>query len=363
MSCFNIINFLAITAACAAALSCSKTIDLMDNNASSALNKRKVEFDITVTRDGKHLPTEPLHTRSGMVDAVDLYATMDKSLPFGFIAVDQEKDELLIDNVSIYNSGKGYSGYFSSQLWEKPREVAFSAYYPHVGSVHYGDSYDSYSIPFTETETEAGPLVSKTVQQAIDQLNMIPLEFQHITNDIGFKICDVTPSEDLQGLMHLRKLTATYVASAGIYLNDLVLGRGYWHKQGYYRQEVVFEGDAPVGVGSENEKFVGSDALVDTMAESHRYYAIPDEIKVGKQCVEVLFDVEGFEHNGFYYGALKNQKVKYMLYGLLPDNVFAYGKQYTFHLGLDLSRIYHEITFAPSVGEWETKIYENNDDF
>ena len=52
-----------------------------------------------------------------------------------------------------------------------------------------------------------------------------------------------------------------------------------------------------------------------------------------------------------------------MLYGLLPDNVFVYGKQYTFHLRLDLSRIYHEITFAPSVGEWETKIYENNDDF
>ncbi len=42
---------------------------------------------------------------------------------------------------------------------------------------------------------------------------------------------------------------------------------------------------------------------------------------------------------------------------------FGEGKQYTFHIGLDLSSVYHQITFAPSVSEWETKIYENNEDF
>ena len=31
--------------------------------------------------------------------------------------------------------------------------------------------------------------------------------------------------------------------------------------------------------------------------------------------------------------------------------------------GLDLSSIYREITFAPAVADWETTIYENNDDF
>ncbi len=52
-----------------------------------------------------------------------------------------------------------------------------------------------------------------------------------------------------------------------------------------------------------------------------------------------------------------------MLYGLLPNNEFIYGRQYTFHIGLDLSSVYHTITFAPSVSDWETKIYENNDTF
>ena len=57
------------------------------------------------------------------------------------------------------------------------------------------------------------------------------------------------------------------------------------------------------------------------------------------------------------------QEAKYMLYGLLPDNRFAYGKQYTFHIGLDLSSVFLQITFTPSIGDWETKIYEHNDDF
>lgn len=99
------------------------------------------------------------------------------------------------------------------------------------------------------------------------------------------------------------------------------------------------------------------------MANSHRYYSIPDEIKYGKQFVEVVYDVEGFTHSGVYYEPLHEQVARYMLYGLLPDNEFVYGRQYTFHIGIDLSSVYSTITFAPSVSDWETKIYENNDDF
>ena len=73
--------------------------------------------------------------------------------------------------------------------------------------------------------------------------------------------------------------------------------------------------------------------------------------------------MDGFDLAGVHYPPLKEQQLNYMLYGLLPDNVFVYGKQYTFHIGLDLSSVYHEITFAPSVAGWETKIYENNDTF
>lgn len=333
-----------------------------------APSRQKINFDVLVTRDGKVVTKagSGVMTKGGGsgYDEGEQAATLDPAIPFGLIGIDPEHHELVIDNAKVYQDASGrFSGDFDNYLWSSASKINFSAYYPHVGYVDYGEDLRQYAIPYTVTETGAGPLVSKTVEKAINQLNMVPLVFQHITNDIGFKICDATPKSELQGLIHLRRLTATNVASAGVFLNDMTSDSGTWQRQGYYRREVVFEGDAKVGVGSANEKFVGYDALVDRMMDSHRYYSIPDEIEVGKQCVEVVYDVEGFEYGGVSYSPLEGQVAKYMLYGLLPGNEFAYGKQYTFHIGLDLSSVYREITFAAAVSDWETKIYENNDDF
>ena len=341
---------------------CSLSDGLDVNNPTPS--RKNVNFDIMVTRDGQVISSERtgVMTKAG-VDSDNMIATMDTDIPFGLVGIDFATNQLILDNVAVGGNGAGYSTSFDGFLWSGVNTVSLSAYYPHVETVDYGDGFENYAIPYSVHETDAGPLVSKTVERAIDQLNMVPLVFQHITNDIGYKVCDITPDKNLQGLIHLRKLTATNVASAGVFLNDIVSGSGVWHKQGYYRKVVVFDGDALVGVGSENEKFVGYDSLVDHLADSHRYYSIPDYIEIGKQCVEVVFDVDGFTLNGFYYKPLKEQVRKFMLYGLLPDNVFVYGKQYTFHIGLDLSSVYTQITFAPSVGDWETSIYENNDDF
>ena len=352
----------------ALALACNKLDDLptMPGSTPAGPTQQKINFDVLVTRDGQVVRKSGMGvTKAGAdVSQGDQAATLDSDIPFGLIGIDPDHHELVIDNARVYQDASGRSsGNFDNFLWSEANRISFSAYYPHVGKVEYGQDLANYSIPFTVKETDAGPLVSKTAEKAINQMNMVPLVFQHITNDIGFKICDATPAPELQGLIHLRKLTATNVASAGVFINDMASSSGSWERQGYYRKVVVFEGDAKVGVGSENEKFVGYDALVDRMMESHRYYSIPDEIEIGKQCVEVVYDVEGFTLNNFYYKPLEGQVAKYMLYGLLPDNEFKNGKQYTFHIGLDLSSVYHEITFAPAVSDWETKIYENNDDF
>lgn len=354
---------LSISLSLALATACV-TDDLSDFEP---VKKQKINFDVMVTRDGKVVTqswTGAVTKADTGVSSSDTPVSLSPDLPFGLIAINPDTRELMVDNATVYADNNGsFSGMFDQYSWGNANRVDFSAYYPHVTSIGYGSNNTSYSIPYSTKETDAGPLVSQTVQRAINELNIVPIMFQHITNDIGYKICDATPMEELQGLIHLRKLTATNVASAGIYENDLMNNSGRWHSHAYYRKIVVFEGDAKVGVGSENEKFVGFDTLEDSMRKSHRYYSIPDDIEIGKQCVEVVYDVEGFTHNGFNYPPLKNQVAKYMLYGLLPNNEFVYGKQYTFHIGLDLSSVYHEITFAPAVGDWETKIYENNDDF
>lgn len=354
-----------IPLACAAitlmAASCVSILDT--NNGGDPSSQRQISFPVTVTREGQPIPDAAITKGGPGAETSNMIATMDQSIPFGVIGIDMESGSLLIDNESVYSSEGQYKGFFDAALWDIPATVSFSAYYPYVNNIAYSDDLESYSIPFTKAETEAGPLLSKTVQAAIDQLNMVPLEFQHITNDIGYKICDITVDPQLQGLIHLRKVVATRVASAGIFVNDLVAGEGFWHRRGYFRDVVIFEGDALVGVGMENEKFIGKTDLVERMVDSHRYYAIPDEIEMGKQCVEVTFDVDPFTIENFTYPALKDQHAHFMLYGILPDNVFVYGKQYTFHLGLDTGKLYQEITFDVAVSDWETKIYEDNDEF
>ena len=372
------IRFFFVLAVIVSISACTSKLDvpdLLENQAVDGISKsKKIEFPIEVTREGESIPSAAIagrrnnspktksETESG-VDASDNMATMNPEIPFGIIGIDMEVQTLLVDNKCVFGSGNGYSGLFDGGLWEIPNAITFSAYYPYVHDVTYENGYQSYSIPYSIEETEAGPLVSKTVERAVDQLNLVPLQFQHITNDLGFKICDVTEDPQLQGLIHLRKVTATNVASAGVFVNDITLNQGLWHRQGYYRNEVVFEGDAVVGVGMENEKFIGDAELVDHLVDSHRYYSIPDEILMGKQCVEVVYDVDSFTIGGYTYDPLPDQVARFMLYGVLPDNVFVYGKQYTFHLGLDTGKLYQQITFQASVSDWETKIYENNDDF
>lgn len=334
------------------------------------LKHARLFFDISVTRDGEAIPEGRIaprvipSTKGEMVDATDLLATMDIRKPFSLIGVEQQSGSILLNNVPVNSGTDGrYALDLEEGLLDIPSQILFSAYYPHVKDINYLQGNQAYSIPFAAAETEAGPLVSKTVERSIAQLNTLPLEFGHITNDIGFKICDVTPAKELQGHIHLRKLTAHNVASAGVFVNDIAHSRGNWDFQGYYRTVTVFEGDARVGVGSSQELFVGHNALVEHMAESSRFYAIPDDILMGRQYVEVEFDIEGFEHAGEYYGSLPGQVRKYLIYGLLPGNVMVPGKQYTFHIGLDLSSIYRQIDFNATVNDWETKIYENNEDF
>ena len=345
------------------AVSCAQVEET--SSPGSSPEQGKVDFDISVTRDGKQLNPNSIATRAAggdLIDAGVLATTMDISRPFSLIGIEKDSQSLLVDNTAVYSNSLGhYTLYLDNELLNLPSTVLFSAYYPHVKDLNY--SHQAYSIPFSTDDTEAGPLVSKTVERHIDQLNLLPLEFGHITNDIGFKICDVTPREELQGLIHLRKLTAYHVASAGVYVNDILLSRGNWNYQGYYRDVVVFEGDVPVGVGTAHEQFVGKNSLVDHMTESRRFYAIPDDIMMGRQYVEVEFDVDGFYIQDEYYEPLHNQVFKYLIYGLLPDNTMVPGKQYTFHIGLDLSSIYRDISFTATVSDWETKIYENNDDF
>ena len=337
-------------------------------------DKKDVSFDVVISKEGR------IGTRAegydNFVSENDQEAKLDPNKPFGLMGIDAKTNAVLINNERVFEKGGIRATTFNSKNWYSTENILLSAYYPYVDETEFLSGNRTYMIPYRQEDTQAGPLVSHPVERSTSYIDVIPLVFRHITNDIGFRICDITYDPALQGHIRIRKLSAHNVATEGYYIDSIGNNGGRW-VQRVIRDEVeVFKGNAPVGVGTENEMFVGIDNLVPDRKHSSRFYSVPDEIRMGKQYIEVVFDVDAFDYNGQHMHELKNQVQKFPIYGVLPGNSYICGKQYTFHLGLDLATLYQAIEFTATVADWENdytvdmnsvwgenKIYEDNDYF
>ena len=338
-------------------------------------DNKDVNFDVVISKDGR-IGTRADAGYDSYVTDDDQEARLDPSKPFGLMAIDPRSNAILINNERVFEHSGVRSATFNSKNWYSTESILVSAYYPYVDETHFLSGNRTYVIPYSQKDTQAGPLVSMPVERKTSYLDVIPLVFRHITNDIGFRICDITYDPNLQGHIRIRKLSAHNVATEGYYVDSLGREGGRWIQKVICDEVEVFRGNARVGVGTENELFVGYDNLVPDRKHSSRFYSVPDEIKMGKQYIEVVFDVDAFDYNGQHMKELKNQVQKFPIYGVLPGNSYICGKQYTFHLGLDLGTLYQPIEFTANVGEWqnnysvdlnsvwgENKIYEDNNFF
>ena len=340
------------------------------------LDKNKdVSFDITITRDGQ------VRTRSeggydNFATDQDLVAKLDPNKPFGLMGIDARTSAVLINNERVFETAGIRSATFNASNWYSVESILMSAYYPYVNETEFMSGNRTYIIPYSAEDTQAGPLVSQSVERRASYLDVIPLVFRHITNDMGFRVCDITFDPQLQGHIRLKNISAHNFATEGFYIDSIGNNGGRWVQKTVREDIPIFNGDARVGVGTDNELFVGHNHLVSDRSHSSRFYAVPEDIKMGKQYIEVVFDVDAFDYNGTHYKELKNQVQKFPLYGVLPGNSCICGKQYTFHMGLDLGLIYQPIEFSATVGEWENsynvdinsvwgeyKIYEDNEFF
>lgn len=359
-----------------AAFAISSCTDSSELASFSGFEKQKdVSFDIVITRDGK-VSSKADGGYDNIATQRDNEARLDPGKPFGLMGVDATTNRVIIDNQMVFETSGARTATFDSRNWYSTESILLSAYYPYVGETQFTPGNRAYVIPYSPEDTKAGPLVSTAMNRNLSYLDVIPLVFRHITNDIGFTICDITFDPALQGFIRLRKLSAHNFATEGCYVDSMGNNGGMWIQKTVCDEIIIFKGDARVGVGSQNERFVGQSDIVTNMKNSHRFYAVPEDIKMGKQYIEVVFDVDEFDYNGQHYKGLKNQVQKFPLYGVLPGNSCICGKQYTFHLGLDLGSLYQPIEFTASVADWnstygvdinsvwgENKIYEDNEFF
>ena len=312
-------------------------------------------FNITVAKNTK---TRTLTKASVAADSKTSYDTdkthgyIDSNIAFGLIGLSEESKEIVVDNLAVFErNGARTADLLTSDLSGGPMSV--SAFYPYVKEVSYHND-GSYVISFTPDDIEKGVLASDAVVMKCNQdFETVNLKFRHVTNSIGFKICDITEEQELSGLIHIRKVVLHGLAVEGLLICN---GDGFdWRPEGKRKGLVFFDGNSLVERGEENALYVGAGSLSADKKECRRMYLVPEVLKEGKHYVEVVYDVDEFEYDGMRYPASKSQKQSVTLAGVIPDDTFELGLQYTFVLGLNLSSVYRTIEFSASVDEWDGK--------
>ena len=284
--------------------------------------------------------------------AENTHAYLDSRIAFGLVGVDNEDMEVLVDNYPVHEKeGVRTANLVTSSLSSGSMKI--SAYYPQVSSVSYHKD-GSYAISFTPNDIKKGPLASNAVDMRCDQdFETVNLQFHHISNSVGFKVCDITDDEQLKGLMHVRKVVLHGMPAEGLFVVDGENSR--WVPNAKHQDIVFYEGDDLVKCGVENADYMAAGKLSTERADCNHVFVIPEELKDGKHFVEVVFDVDPFEYEGTKYRGAKGQTQIIQLSGVIPDDSMESGLQYTFVLGLNIYTVYRPIEFTASVDDWEVK--------
>jgi hypothetical protein len=310
-------------------------------------------FNISVAKNTK---TKTKSSRAGgdsktSYDTDKTHAYIDSNIAFGVVGIDSKSYDVLVDNQPVHEiNGVRTANLVTSCHSSGTMNV--SAFYPYVTDVDYHKEDGSYVISFKPNDIEKGPLASNAVEMRCDQeYETVNLKFHHISNSIGFKVCDITSDEQLKGLMYVRKVVLHGMPTEGLFV--CAGDDSHWIPQSKRNNMVVYEGNDFVEYGEENALFLAKDRLSYNNDDCSRFYVIPEELKEGKHYVEVIFDVDSFDYDGTHYRGLTGMSQIIPLSGIIPDDFFELGLQYTFVLGMNLGTVYRPIEFTASVEDYE----------
>lgn len=315
-------------------------------------------FNITIADNTKSRTKTKTITKSDAdsktsYDAVKLNASIAADVAFGIVGIDCDSKAVKVDNQPVYEEENGVRTTNIVTEAGPDTVMNLSAYYPFVNDVSYHKD-GSYAISYTPDDIVRGPLASNAVLMRCDQsFETVSLRFHHISNSVGFKVCDITEDEQLKGLMHVRKVVLHGMPDEGMYVVDG--DSSHWVPNAKHKDILIFEGNEKVYLGEENALFIAKDKLTDIHDDCHRSFVIPEKLKEGKHYVEVIFDVDPFDYDGTHYKGARNQVQKIPLSGVISNDLFELGLQYTFVLGMNLGTVYRPIEFTASIDEWELR--------
>ena len=320
-------------------------------------NETQTIFNISVEKNTKTKTKSSTKFTKSETDSKTTYDAekrkvyIDSNTAFGLVGVDNESKYILVDGQPVYESnGVRTANLVTSAL--SSGSMSVSAFYPHVSNVNYRKD-GSYTVSFAPNDILKGPLASEAVDMRCDNgTEVVNLKFHHIANSIGFKVCDITEDEQLRGLMRVRKVVLHGMPTEGLFVCEG--DDSYWAPDSKRHDIVFYQGNENVEYGEENARFIGRETVVDDNEACSRFYVIP-EVLTDKHYVEVFFDVDPFDYDGTHYRGAVNRSQISPLSGVIPDDEFEMGLQYTFVLGMNLGTVYRLIEFTASVDDWESR--------
>lgn len=276
------------------------------------------------------------------------YGYIDSDQPIGILGLSNTCG-VVIDGMPVYERDGIRTADLNLSDHTEPY-IGITAIYPYVKDVSYYKE-GSYVISFTPNDIAKGPMATDAVKLICDdESEAVNLEFHHIANSIGFKVCDITAEESLNGLIHIRKVVLQGMSIEGLFVTDGVNSK--WMTQGKRKALVFFEGDSRVGCSVQDAMYIAGSSISDKKEDCKRFYVVPEELEMGKHFVEVVIDVDEFDYDGVHYPALKGKLLRIPLWNVIPENTFEMGLQYTFTVGIDLNSLFDKIEFSASVDDW-----------
>lgn len=276
------------------------------------------------------------------------YGSIDSDQPIGILGLSNTCG-VVIDDMPVYEK----DGVRTASLLlpnHTEQSIGLTAFYPYVRDVSYYKD-GSYVISFTPDDIAKGPLATDAVTvMCDDESEAVNLEFHHIANSIGFRVCDITREEGLKGHIHIRKVVLHGMSVEGLFVTDGENSK--WMTQGKRSALVFFDGNSRVECGKGNAMYIAGSTLSESKEECKRFYVVPEELEEGKHFVEVVIDVDGFDYGGVHYPAMAGKSLNIPLWNVIPENTFEIGLQYTFTFGINLAQVFDKIEFSASVDDW-----------
>lgn len=240
-----------------------------------------------------------------------------------------------------------YWGFTNAIYWpSNGAALDFYAYYPAAATASINNTSKVITLTDADltatTDSQVDFMVSTGATNQTGNAD-VALVFKHLASVILFKVKDNTTDVNFQGNVTVKKIELLNVSTKGTYVQTAAgAAADGWTANATRTASLAAYNDA-------TGQNVTTAAAAITAMDAGAVIVVPETFADNTQKIKVTYDVAAYGS----VKALTGQVKEIELYGMVASHTaWELGKKYTYTIGFKLDA--NEITFDPSVTDWET---------